>query len=186
MSQPTPNSPSVVMNSAGNRQQVPLRDYLNARIAPFLKKAITESLGVEAEFPLQWLGECLIHHSILYEGNPDRTNIREKFVHKFEDPKPEEQYIPTENATSPAPAPSTLPEPSTADVPNSPNAPAEKEITMDEAASTVQQSAQPSSESTLVPDSAQPPPVVNGVKEDGATAVNSPGKDGDTEMGGVS
>jgi hypothetical protein len=35
------------MNSAGQRQQVPLRDYLNARIAPFLKKAMTESLASE-------------------------------------------------------------------------------------------------------------------------------------------
>jgi hypothetical protein len=41
-----------------------------------------------AEFPLQWLGECLIHHSILYEGNPDTTNIQERFRYKFEVPPP--------------------------------------------------------------------------------------------------
>jgi hypothetical protein len=37
----------VVVNAQNNRQQVPLRDYLNARVAPFLKQAITESLGAE-------------------------------------------------------------------------------------------------------------------------------------------
>jgi hypothetical protein len=47
MAQPTPNAPFVVMNASGNRQQVPLRDYLNVRIAPFLKKAVTDSLGIE-------------------------------------------------------------------------------------------------------------------------------------------
>lgn len=47
MSQSTPAQPLVIMNAAGNRQQVPLRDYLNARVAPFIKKALTESLGVE-------------------------------------------------------------------------------------------------------------------------------------------
>lgn len=47
MSQSGSNPPSVVVNAQGNRQQVPLRDYLNARVAPFLKKAITQSLDVE-------------------------------------------------------------------------------------------------------------------------------------------
>ena len=47
MSQAVPNAPSVIVNAASNRQQVPLRDYLNARVAPFLKKAITESLDAE-------------------------------------------------------------------------------------------------------------------------------------------
>ena len=138
-----------------------------------------------AEFPLQWLGECLIHQSMLYEGNPDRTNIRERFVHKFEDPKPEEQYVPAETAPSPVPAPAG-PEPTTADVPDSSNLQAEKEMTMDEAASTAPPPVQPSSESALVPETVQPPPVVNGVKEDAAPTVTSPAKDDDTEMGGVS
>lgn len=109
---------------------------------------------------------------MLYEGNPDRTNIRERFVHKFEDPKPEEQYVPAETAPSPVPAPAD-PEPTTADVPDSSNLQAEKEMTMDEAASTA-------------PQPVQPPPVVNGVKEDAAPTVTSPAKDDDTEMGGVS
>jgi hypothetical protein len=47
MSQTAPNTPSVISNAANTRQQVPLRDYLNARVAPFLKKAITESLNAE-------------------------------------------------------------------------------------------------------------------------------------------
>ena len=47
MSQSAGNPPSVVVNAQNNRQQVPLRDYLNARVAPFLKKAITQSLDVE-------------------------------------------------------------------------------------------------------------------------------------------
>lgn len=41
------SAPTLVMNASGTRQQVPLRDYLNARIAPFLKKAMTESLASE-------------------------------------------------------------------------------------------------------------------------------------------
>jgi hypothetical protein len=39
-----------------------------------------------AEFPLQWLGECLINQSILYEGNPDTTNIKERFRYQFDIP----------------------------------------------------------------------------------------------------
>lgn len=45
--QPTPIAPSVVLSQGGDRKQVPLRDYLNSRIAPFLKKAMTQSLEVE-------------------------------------------------------------------------------------------------------------------------------------------
>jgi len=72
------------MNHGGDRKQVPLRDYLNSRIAPFLKKAMTQSLEAEAEFPLQWLGECLINQSLLYEGNPDSTKIKERFRYNFD------------------------------------------------------------------------------------------------------
>merc|ERR1711939_347860 len=88
--------PTLVMNPNGTRQQVPLRDYLNARIAPFLKKAMTESLASEAEFPLQWLGECLTHQSMLYEGNPDTTGIRERFRYNFEMPTEPPQEVPQE------------------------------------------------------------------------------------------
>ena len=35
--------------------------------------------GCRAEFPLQWLGEHLIEQSILFEGNPDSTRLRERF-----------------------------------------------------------------------------------------------------------
>lgn len=56
---------------------------------------------------------------------------------------------------------------------------------MDEAAA-ASESVPPASESALVPDIVQPPPMVNGVKEDEPPAVTSPGRDGDTEMGGVS
>jgi hypothetical protein len=45
--QPTPVVPNVTLNLGGDRKQVPLRDYLNSRIAPFLKKAMTQSLEVE-------------------------------------------------------------------------------------------------------------------------------------------
>ena len=37
-----------------------------------------------AQYPLQWLGEQLILQSITYEGNPDSTNIRERFLYKHE------------------------------------------------------------------------------------------------------
>jgi hypothetical protein len=39
-----------------------------------------------AEYPLQWLGECLINQSILYEGNPDTTNVKERFRYNFDAP----------------------------------------------------------------------------------------------------
>lgn len=40
-----------------------------------------------AQYPLQWLGEHLIQQSILFEGNPDATGLRERFVYDHE-PKP--------------------------------------------------------------------------------------------------
>ena len=45
--QSNPPPPTLVMNTTTGRKQVPLRDYLNARIAPFLKKAMTESVESE-------------------------------------------------------------------------------------------------------------------------------------------
>lgn len=39
-----------------------------------------------AEHPLQWLGEYLINQSILYEGNPDPTNIKDHFRYSFDAP----------------------------------------------------------------------------------------------------
>ena len=45
-------------------------------------------MSCRAEFPLQWLGECLINQSILYEGNTDPTNIKERFRYNFDAPPP--------------------------------------------------------------------------------------------------
>jgi len=39
---------------------------------------------LRAQFPLQWLGEHLIQQSIQFEGNPDSTKIRERFVYEHE------------------------------------------------------------------------------------------------------
>lgn len=39
---------------------------------------------LRAQYPLQWLGEQLILQSIEFEGNPDATNIRERFVYKHQ------------------------------------------------------------------------------------------------------
>ncbi|KIX01662.1 uncharacterized protein Z518_09388 [Rhinocladiella mackenziei CBS 650.93] len=174
MSQPAPIAPSVVINTANRRQQVPLRDYLNTRVAPFLKKAVTESLGVEAEFPLQWLGECLIHQSILYEGNPDRTNIRERFLYTFEDPKPQEE---------PTPAPA---QPEPVEATQQTDAQERPEVVMNDSTEGAVEA--PPAPQELAP---QPAPVteataVNGVKDDGdATEAQHVPRDGDTEMGGT-
>lgn len=76
-----------------------------------------------AEFPLQWLGECLINQSILYEGNPDSTNIKERFRYNFDAPPPvREEPVETDingtdansapevvHATAPATAPTSEP-----------------------------------------------------------------------------
>ncbi|KIX98936.1 uncharacterized protein Z520_05397 [Fonsecaea multimorphosa CBS 102226] len=196
MSHAPPTPPSVVVNTASDRQQVPLRDYLNARVAPFLKKAITESLNAEAEFPLQWLGECLIHQSILYEGNPDRTNIRERFLYKFEDPKPQEpadaSVAASAPATAPAPphrSPSAQPEP--APIPPQEPTVLQPEITMNEASEGVSgqpQPSQPAAEDDAAPQTAPvtEEPAVNGVKEEGEARVGDATRDIDTEMGGTS
>ncbi|OAP63703.1 hypothetical protein AYL99_02930 [Fonsecaea erecta] len=201
MSHTVPTPPSVVVNTATERQQVPLRDYLNGRVAPFLKKAITESLAAEAEFPLQWLGECLIHQSILYEGNPDRTNIRERFLYKFEDPKPQE---PTDispaapapaqapvSATSPAAphrSPSAQPEP--APVERQESTEQQSEITMNEAGDTTAEQPQPPQVDAqdAAPQAAPPKeePAVNGIKQEEEARVGEATRDVDTEMGGTS
>lgn len=99
MAQPNQVTPTVQANLAGTSTTVNLRDWLNTRLSPFLKKAIIESLDSEAEYPLQWLGEHLIQQSILFEGNPDTTNIRERFVYKHE-PRPN-----TDQAQNSVPAP---------------------------------------------------------------------------------
>ncbi|OCT48929.1 hypothetical protein CLCR_05169 [Cladophialophora carrionii] len=183
MSQAVSNVPSVISNAGNARQQVPLRDYLNARVAPFLKKAITESLNAEAEFPLQWLGECLIHQSFLYEGNPDRTNIREKFLYTFDDPKPVEQ-VSAESAAPPPPATQSATGGSPQGVPPQ----EQSEVSMAEVVPEIStQQAPPAQtneisapQATVTPDI----PPVNGVKEEGG-ATNQ-GSDGDTDMGGTS
>ncbi|RMZ74895.1 hypothetical protein DV737_g5642, partial [Chaetothyriales sp. CBS 132003] len=84
-------NPSLTLNTPSQtRHQVPLRDYLNTRIAPFLKEALTESLDKEPEYPLQWLGECLINQSILYEGNTEAEKLKEHFRYTFPPPAHEE------------------------------------------------------------------------------------------------
>ncbi|KIW17096.1 hypothetical protein PV08_04287 [Exophiala spinifera] len=183
MSQSAPSVPSVVVNSQTSRQQVPLRDYLNARVAPFLKKAITESLGVEAEFPLQWLGECLIHQSILYEGNPDRTNIRERFQYKFEDPQPPEQSAQAQAQQEPPQAPpESVPEAAQPEVPPQ----AQSEATMTEDVPIAGQEASTVSEVPTEPTiSTAEAPVVNGTSGLDTATPGDP-KDDDTEMGGTS
>ncbi|KAK6379693.1 uncharacterized protein PV06_00411 [Exophiala oligosperma] len=185
MSQSAPNAPSVVVNSQNSRQQVPLRDYLNARVAPFLKKAITESLGVEAEFPLQWLGECLIHQSILYEGNPDRTNIRERFQYRFEDPKPQEQSVQQEQQQPPSSEAPPAPEPQAAQAEVPPHA--QPEVAMNDDVPTGGEEASTVPGSTAEPtSSAAEAPVVNGTSEQADTTAQETPKDDDTEMGGTS
>ncbi|EXJ73997.1 uncharacterized protein A1O5_02291 [Cladophialophora psammophila CBS 110553] len=213
MSHSTHNPPIVVVNTASDRQQVPLRDYLNARVAPFLKKAITQSLDAEAEFPLQWLGECLIHQSILYEGNPDRTNIRERFLYKFEDPKPQEPAdvaAATPAAAPPAEPPhrspsaqpeqtpmtqpeqTPVPEPEQMPVPQQEPTELQSEVTMNEASDTVAEQPQPpqaaEEETAPQPVPATVEPAVNGVKEgeEEAARAGDASKDADTDMGGTS
>ncbi|EXJ88435.1 hypothetical protein A1O1_05365 [Capronia coronata CBS 617.96] len=174
MSQAAPNTPSVVVNGTNNKQQVPLRDYLNARVAPFLKKAITESLGVEAEFPLQWLGECLIHQSILYEGNPDRTNIRERFLYKFEAPAPHQE---TTQPTAPS-----EPQETQQDKPESER----PQVVVDEP---IQPALEPVATSEVpVPEtpSGQDMPATNGMKQEEKKEEQNTPRDDDTEMGGIS
>ncbi|KIV84891.1 hypothetical protein PV11_00641 [Exophiala sideris] len=172
------NPPSVVVNTQNNRQQVPLRDYLNARVAPFLKKAITQSLDVEAEFPLQWLGECLIHQSILYEGNPDRTNIRERFLYTFEDPKPQDEVVPAQPS-----APSE-----SAGLSQEASAQAHSDATMDETHATAADPVVVTQEVGTEPEVPIPtdPPVANGIKEEeGTKEPEDVQRDDDTEMGGT-
>ncbi|KAL2444532.1 hypothetical protein ABEF95_017000 [Exophiala dermatitidis] len=176
MSQSASNTPTTIVNAGGNRQQVPLRDYLNARVAPFLKKAITESLGVEAEFPLQWLGECLIHQSILYEGNPDRTNIRERFLYKFDDPKPQsEATSATTHPEDPATQPQEQPEGR-----QEPSAPETTVTTAEPAAAPEVSVPQPTPEKDAQ--------VTNGVHEEEKKPEEESvaARDVDTEMGGTS
>ncbi|KIW87711.1 uncharacterized protein Z519_11685 [Cladophialophora bantiana CBS 173.52] len=205
MSHSTHNSPMVVVNTASDRQQVPLRDYLNTRVAPFLKKAITQSLDAEAEFPLQWLGECLIHQSILYEGNPDRTNIRERFLYKFEDPKPQESADVA--AASPAAAPpaepphrspsaqpeqTPMPQPEQTPMPQQEPTELQSEVTMSEASHAVAEQPQPpqvaEEETAPQPIPATEEPAINGVKEgeEEAARAGDTSRDADTEMGGTS
>ncbi|KAJ9615569.1 hypothetical protein H2200_001644 [Cladophialophora chaetospira] len=181
MSQAALNAPTVTSNAANTRQQVPLRDYLNARVAPFLKKAITESLGAEAEFPLQWLGECLIHQSILYEGNPDRTNIRERFLYKFDDPKPQE-VVNAESETAPQASPQPT-ESREKSVPEQPEASTNETNETNDAAP-AQASLRETHEYAMPQMMAIAHSTdVNGTKEEEGTTQE--GRDVDTEMGGT-
>ncbi|KAK5069640.1 hypothetical protein LTS08_007680 [Lithohypha guttulata] len=52
-------------------------------MAPFLKQAITQALDDrQVLYPLQWLGEQLILQSVQYEGNPDVSHIRGRFLYE--------------------------------------------------------------------------------------------------------
>lgn len=139
-----------------------------------------------AEFPLQWLGECLIHQSILYEGNPDRTNIRERFQYKFEDPQPQEQPAQEEEQQRPPQAPpASVPEAAPAEVPPQ----AQSEVAMNEDVPTGGEEVLTVPEVTAEPrSSAAEAPVMNGTSEladTTGTAQETP-QDDDTEMGGIS
>ncbi|KAJ9656893.1 hypothetical protein H2198_004646 [Neophaeococcomyces mojaviensis] len=84
MAQPLYPNPTLQAKIGSSTTEVNLRDWLNTRLAPFLKRAITESLDSEAQYPLQWLGEHLIQQSILFEGNPDSTSIKERFLYNHD------------------------------------------------------------------------------------------------------
>jgi len=183
MSQSISNGPSVIVSAASNRQQVPLRDYLNARVAPFLKKAITESLGAEAEFPLQWLGECLIHQSMLYEGNPDRKNIRERFSYSFEEPKAQEQASAEAAAVS---IPHSEPDPAAAQSSAQEQQPDASLNNPSGHAAVQAPSASIHGDAVSQSSAAAEAPTVNGVTEDGGAHGADEAGDADTEMGGIS
>ncbi|RMZ92334.1 hypothetical protein DV736_g427, partial [Chaetothyriales sp. CBS 134916] len=115
-------NPSLTLNTPSQtRHQVPLRDYLNLRIAPFLKKALTESLDKEPEYPLQWLGECLINQSILYEGNTEAEKLKERFRYTFPVPQPEQH-------SQPPPEPAITVEETNGVPPSQPQPPVKEEI----------------------------------------------------------
>jgi hypothetical protein len=148
-----------------------------------------------AEFPLQWLGECLIHQSILYEGNPDRSNIRDRFVYKFEDPKPQEpvpEVVPEAVSEAvPAPAPAAPETTLSESLPVSqPEQPQEQgEVTMNETTESHTTEDPPPAQAESLPQGPTPQevPVVNGVQHDANTTEPAPDatRDGDTEMGGT-
>ena len=123
-----------------------------------------------AEFPLQWLGECLIHQSILYEGNPDRTNIRERFLYNFEVPKPQEESM-SEAAhfplAEPSPAPA-LEQPTPTEEPQQePPVSGPPEVTMAETVdeNVVLPAAAADPEPAPIP-AVEEAPAVNGIKEE--------------------
>lgn len=130
------------------------------------------------EFPLQWLGECLIHQSILYEGNPDRTNIRERFAYTFEEPKPQDQQqeIPA--------APSAQSD--SAEVAQETSA-AAPDTTADEPPTTAAEPAAAPAPREAEPEEPIPAdaPITNGVKEEADTKESEVQRDGDTEMSGT-
>jgi hypothetical protein len=131
----------------------------------------------------------LIHQSILYEGNPDKTNIRERFLYQFEDPKPQEQ----EQAVPAAPS-------ETIEAPQEGQASQESEAPQPSQPAEVQQASESTMDATAEPliepsVTTQEPvphaapetetPVVNGVKAAADAKEQDAPKDGDTEMGGT-
>jgi hypothetical protein len=126
-----------------------------------------------AEFPLQWLGEALIHQSIVYEGNPDRTNIRERFLYEHEDPKPQTSVL---EGSSGGTAETQQPMAEHAQTQDPPSE-APRQTPVDEGVSMHEDAKIPAESTTEAP-------VTNGVKVEGHTA-EADGKDADTEMGGT-
>jgi hypothetical protein len=115
----------------------------------------------------------LIHQSILYEGNPDRTNIRERFLYSHEDPKP--QSSAAEIAGSRTAEPKQTP----------------AELIQGQEGPSIAPGHTPVDEGASMHDDAQiqtnpttASPVTNGLKEEGHPAEGV-GRDADTEMGGT-
>lgn len=123
MATPAPITPAAVL--AQNRHQGGLREYVNQRLAPYIKKALKDVCDVEcatapshrspptipltspkrAEYPLQWLGEHLINQSFLYENNPDATGIKERFFYIFDEPPQHDQNAARTPSAPPGEAP---------------------------------------------------------------------------------
>ena len=115
---------------------------------------------------------------MLFEGNPDRTKIRERFLYKFDDPKPQESLRADAVArtTQAASIDRGVPMQRQSEV-----SMGEDDITASGQAPAVQ------SQETALPraTSISEPPAVNGVQEDGTVGASHEARDGDTDMGGT-
>lgn len=119
-----PSSMGFTPNQVGANEEAAdnIRDWLNVRMAPFLKQAITQALedrrgdgwflvfalltseDRQVLYPLQWLGEQLILQSVQYEGNPDVSNIRERFLYEHRSNNGRVVSAPTETIDVPVEA----------------------------------------------------------------------------------